>query len=161
MGKPVRTQKMDTVFVLMIFCIFAASVLVSLMFGGSIYKNMTDISNENYEENICLSYIWMKVKNSDESDSIYTGTFQDISVLCLDENYDGITYQTMIYLYDGWVRELFTELGYEFNLEFGEPVARAESLFFETIENGLIKATVNGSESIFIFPRSKNEYIPE
>ena len=159
MGKSVRTQKIDTIFVLLIFCIFAASVLISLMFGGSIYKNTIDKANEKYEENICLSYIWMKVKSSDELDSVYLCTFHDLTVLCLDEEFYGITYQTMIYLYDGWVRELFTELGFEFDPETGTRIMKADSLEFEQIENGIIKITVN-SESMFIYPRSKNEYVP-
>jgi len=159
MGKIVRSQKIDTIFVLVIFCVFAGSVLMALMFGGSIYKNTTDKSNEKYNENICLSYIWMKVKSSDTEDGVYTSKFHDLSVLCLDENYDGITYQTMIYLYDGWIRELFSELGLEFVPGDGEPVIRAESLEFEQLSNNLIKVTVNG-ESMFISPRSKIEYVP-
>lgn len=160
MGKPVRTQKIDTIFVLVIFCIFAASVLISLMFGGIVYKNTTDKANEKYDENICLSYIWMKVKNSDALDSVYIDTFYDLSVLCLDEEYDGITYQTRIYLYDGWVRELFSELGLEFNPETGDRIISADFLGFENLDNGLIKVTAN-SENMIISPRSKNEYSPE
>ena len=160
MRKLVRTQKIDTIFVLVIFCIFAASVLVSLMFGGSIYKNMTDKINKTYDENICLSYIWMKVKNTDVVDGVYIDTFHDLPVLCLDEIFYGITYQTRIYLYDGWVCELFSELGLEFYPDAGMQIMKAEFLDFENLENGLVKVTVD-SESMIVFPRSKNEYSPE
>ena len=159
MAKPVRAQKIDTIFVLAIFCVFAASVLMSLMFGASIYKNTTDKSNEKYGENICLSYVWMKVKNTDSIDNVYVDTFHDLSVLCLDEEYDGITYQTQIYLYEGWVCELFTELGLDFYPDAGMPVVEADSLSFETLDSGLIKVTVN-SESLILYPRSKVEYSP-
>ena len=161
MAKPVRAQKIDTIFVLVIFCVFAASVLISLMFGGSIYKNTTDKANEKYDENICLSYIWMKVKNSDVIDSVYTDKFHDLTVLCLDEDYDYVTYQTRIYIYEGWVCELFSELGLEFYPYAGDQIIRADALEFESLESGLIKATVNNSESMIIYPRSKEEYSPE
>lgn len=154
MGKPVHTQKIDTVFVLIIFCIFAASVLISLIFGGNIYKNTTDKSNEKYDENICLSYIWVKTKNIDTGGA-YVDDFQGRSVLCLEEEYDGIEYLTMIYQENGWVCELFAEKALEFSPQDGTPVIKADSLVFEEVYKGLIKATV-GTESILISPRSKS-----
>lgn len=152
MGKAFRGQSIDTVFVLIIFCIFAASVLAVLMLGGSIYKNMADISQDGYEERTCLSYVWTKVKNGDEAGKILLGDFDGQNVLLLKEEYDGVAYQTMIYYYDGWVRELFCEEGLNFAPEDGTPVIKTTSLSFTALENGLIKAEA-GSGSLLISPR--------
>lgn len=149
----VKTTRVDTIFVLIIFCVFAASVLMVLMLGGSVYKNVTEMARDGYDERTCLAYVWSKVKNSDESGMVYVGDFQGISVLCLEENYNGATYQTMIYLYDGWVRELYSEAGLEFYPEDGVAVIQADSMDFEQFDRGLIKVEV-GSENLLVFPRA-------
>ena len=41
--KTIKSSRVDTVFVLIIFCVFAISMLLVLMLGASIYKNMTEI----------------------------------------------------------------------------------------------------------------------
>lgn len=153
MAKSVRGQKIDTVFVLIIFCIFASSVLIVLMLGGSIYKNMADISQAGYDERTCLSYIWTKVKNGDEAGKIYVDDFNGQAALCLDEVYDGVTYRTVIYYYDGWVRELFSEAGLALAPEDGVAVIKTDSLAFEQLQDGLIKAAA-GAGSLLISPRS-------
>jgi len=152
MNKAVRGQRMDTVFVLMMFLVFAVSVLTVLMLGASVYKNVAVITQDGYNENTCLSYIWSKVKNSDEAGMVYIGQFQGIDVLCIDEVYGDTTYHTMIYMHDGWVRELFCEDGLDFDLEDGTPVIRAQSLSFQRSDDGLIRAR-SGGDDLMISPR--------
>ena len=153
MIKQLHGQKIDTVFVLIIFCIFAASALMVLMMGGSIYKNTVELSWESYDERTGLSYIWTKVKNGDEQGWISLSDFHGSSVLCLAEQYGDDVYLTRIYLHNGWICELFSEDGLEFFPEDGLPVAPAESLFFEQTADGLIKVTVN-TRSLLLYPRS-------
>jgi len=64
MMKATRGKRIDTIFVLIIFCIFAVSVLIVLMLGAGIYRNMNDISNDGRDERTALSYLWKKVKNN-------------------------------------------------------------------------------------------------
>lgn len=158
MGKVFRGQSIDTVFVLLIFCIFAASVLAVLMLGGSIYKNIADISQQGYDERTCLSYVWSKIKNGDEAGKISIGDFNGQNVLMLREEYDGVAYQTIIYYYDGWVRELFFEEGLDFTPEDGTPVIATTSLSFTQLENGLIKAK-SGGDILLISPRGSADAV--
>jgi len=152
--KTVHDNKAGTAASLMIFCVFTMSVLTVLMLGVNAYRNVTDISRDGYEERICLSYIWTKVKNGDEAERVYISDFQGLSALCIDEVYDGAIYHTMIYHYEGWVYELLFESGLEFSPMDGIPVIRNASLSFERIEDGLIKVSA-GSESAFISTRGK------
>jgi hypothetical protein len=145
--------KIDTVFVLLIFCVFAVSMLVVLMLGGSIYKNMTDISKDGYNERTTLSYIWSKAKNLDNEGHISVSYFSDSSALSFQEIFGDTTYETLIYLHDGWVRELFYETGFEFYPEHGTPIIETNLLYFEEISNGLIRATTEYG-SLLISPRS-------
>ena len=148
------TAKIGTAAALMIFGIFTMSVLAVLVLGVDAYKNMTDISREGYDERVCLSYLWTKVKNGDEAERVYIGDFHGLNALCLDEIYEGATYHTMIYHHEGWVYELFFEDGLEFSPEDGVPVIKNGSLSFEQLDDGLIKVSV-GSDCVFISPRGK------
>jgi len=152
-------SKVDTVFVLIIFSVFALSVLMVLMLGARVYKNMTDITSENQEERTLLSYIWTKVKNGDKSGSISVGDFYGLTALCFDEDFGGTPYRTAIYQYDGWLYELFCETEMlsdpsgGFLPEDGVQVMRIDELVFENAEYGMIKVST-GTGSLLLSPRS-------
>lgn len=150
MTKTKSGWKIDSFFVLIIFCIFITSALMSLILGAAAYKNIIDRSYEGQDERICLSYVCTKIKNADNK--VYVGDFYGQSALFITKEYEGVVYRTAIYLYDGWVCELFSETGLEFLPEDGMPVIEAENLVFEEMENGLIEVTVN-SQSLLILPR--------
>jgi len=146
-------NKVDTVFVLMIFCVFAVSVFLVLMLSGSTYRNIADISSEGRDDRIAMSYIRTKVRNADSAGSIYVSEFHGLSALSLEEYFGGNTFVTHIYAYDGWIFELFHVAGVEFTPEDGVPIIRADYLSFEEIAGGLIRVSTD-SGSLFIYPRS-------
>jgi hypothetical protein len=157
--KTTGESKVDTVFVLVIFSVFALSVLLVLTLGARVYKNMTDITSENQKERTLLSYIWTKVKNGDKSESISVGEFSGLTALCFDEEFSGTPYRTAIYQYNGWLYELFceTELLADktagFLPEDGVQVMEIGELKFENVEHGMIKVTAGGL-SLLLYPRS-------
>ena len=142
------TAKLDSVFVVVVFCIFAASVLMVLMLGSEAYQNTSGIINENNDERTALSFIWSKVKNCDAAGSVYIGEFDGLSTLFLDEMIEGYTFQTLIYFYNGWIYELFTEAGFYFYPEDGTRVVRAGGLEFTELQDGLIKASTDAGSLI-------------
>lgn len=154
MKKELQDRKMDTVSVIAVFCLFAVSLLLLLMLGGNAYKGIDKKSRDRHDKRVCLSYISTKVKNSDGAGKVYLNRFYGLPALYLEEEYDKITYQTIIYFYSGRVRELFSEAGLDLSPESGTPVFEAESLDFEAFNGGLIKVTVN-SDSLLIYPRGK------
>ena len=153
MPKASGERKIDTVFVLIIFCIFALSVLMVLMLGATIYKNMTEITRDGQDERLLMSYIWTKVKNTDEAGNVYIGEHSGLAALCLDEEHGGTLYRTVVYHYDGWVYELFCEVGLEFSPESGTKMIKIDDMEFSEREHGLIQITA-GSKSLLIYPRS-------
>ncbi|MCL2840036.1 MAG: DUF4860 domain-containing protein [Defluviitaleaceae bacterium] len=146
-------NKIDTVFVLMIFCVFAVSVFLVLMLSGSVYRNMTDISTHGQNERIMLSYIRTMVRNNDTAESISVRHFNEISALAIEENIGGRIFVTYIYLYDGWARELFHESIHDFGPSAGIPLIRTDLLYFEEVESNLIRVSTNYG-SMLISPRS-------
>jgi len=155
MTKTNRGQRIDTVFVLIIFVVFAISVLLVLMFSANIYQNMTEISREEQDERTVLSYIRTKVRNNDKSGMIYVGEFQGLPALCYDEVFGDVSFRTVVYHYDGWVLELFSEVGLDFHPRDGVPIMELNDLRFEQLDKGLIKVS-SGTKDLLIFPRSNS-----
>ena len=150
MFKTKSQNRVDTVFVLMIFCGFAISVFLVLILGGSTYQNMNDISQEGQSERIVMSYIRTKIRNIDD---VTVGQVDNTTTLELKEHLAGRTFVTIIYLYDGWVREHFHELGRDVRLGDGVPIIDVDALDFEAIDSGLIRVSTNHGDMI-ILPRS-------
>ena len=148
-----KGTSIGTAATLIIFCIFSVSVITVLLLGASAYRNINTTSRAGHDERICLSFVWTRIKNSDGAGGFYVGEFDGAPALFIDEMEGGTRYRTIIYYYDGWMRELFFEEGLEFNRADGSRISRVESLSFEELENGLIKAS-SGTESILIAARS-------
>ena len=148
-----QQNKVDTAFVLLIFCVFAVSVLVVLMLGGSIYRNMVDISRDGHDERTALSYVRTKIRNLDSEGFITVEYFDGIPSLSVQEVFGDRIFNTRIYHYDGYVRELFHEAGFEFYLGDGTRIVSADKLYFEALEDGLIRASTDIG-SLIISPRS-------
>ena len=146
-------NRVDTVFVLMIFCVFAVSVFLVLMLSGSTYSNIVRMSGEGQNERIALSYIRTRVRNADSAESVFVGEFHGLSALRLKERFDEHTFVTQIYLYDGWIFELFHMEGLEFMPQDGVPIIRADYLSFYEITEGLIRVSTD-TGSLLIHTRS-------
>jgi hypothetical protein len=153
MKKAIGGKKIGIVFVLIVFCIFAMSVLIVLMLGAGTYRNVTDISRDGQDERTVLSYIWAKIKNSDDAGKVYVGVYYGSPALFIDEEFSGISFSTVVYHYDGWVYEIFSETGLDLYPSDGERVIRIDDLVFEEYEHGLIKVSV-GTSSLLVSPRS-------
>jgi len=148
------SRKIETVFVLVIFCIFAGSVMLVVMLSGGAYANINEIANESREERILLSYIRTKIRNTDTAGAVSVGEFHGLNALFLEENIGGRDFITKIYLYNGAVHELFFECGETFLPEDGAVIIRTDYLRFSEAENGLIQVcTTLGSA--FILPRAR------
>ena len=146
-------SRIDTIFVLVIFCVFAISVLLVLMLSADMYRKMTDISREGYDNRTGLSYVWTKVKTNDNVGQIHIGDFNGIPAICFDEVFSDVTYTTRVYFYDGWVRELFSEVGIDFLPEDGAQLIQIDDLVFEQLEYDIIKIS-SGGNSLLIYPRA-------
>ena len=146
-------NKIETAFVLMIFCAFAMSVFLVLMLSASIYSNMVEKSNEFQNERIALSYIRTMIRSADRENVISVGSFHGLSALILEEEFEGFAFVTKIYHYNGWLHELFMEQGENFLPADGMPIIRSDYLEFAINDHGMVQAS-NGFGTILISPRS-------
>ena len=153
MKNAIKSRNIDTIFVLIVFSIFAFSILMVLMLGASVYRNINDITRSEQHEHAAISYVWTKLKNFDDKDAISVGEFDGISAVFIDENIDRTDFRTAIYVYDGWLLELFSEKALDFSPQNGRGIVQANEMTFKEINNGLIEITM-GSKKLLLSPRA-------
>lgn len=135
----------DTVFVLVLFAVFAITVLFVLMSGAGVYKNTQSLMQERYEERTALSYITAKVNHHDTDGTIYVTEFEGLDALAFKAEVGGVDSVTYMYYYGGAVRELTCPDGIELKPDAGQEIIEAADLDFET-DGDLITVTCTGSK---------------
>ena len=106
--KKENKHMVDILFVISLFCVFAFSALMLVIIGADVYKKTVSNMDNNYSTRTAFAYISEKVRQNDHADAISISTFGDGDALVLTENFYGTDYYTYLYMYDGSVRELFT-----------------------------------------------------
>lgn len=139
-----RRHGLDSVFVLLLFGVFACCLMLVLLTGARSYKSVADRGEVAYEQRICTQYIATKVRHNDYSGGVTVGPFSEeepeLSTLFLHQTIEGEDYWVRIYCYDGTVRELFTEANQAMEPEDGQEVMAASALEL-TLEEGLLTIT--------------------
>ena len=164
MRKTVKGHTIDVVFVLSIACAFAASILMVLMLGVGVYGNIQKTADVQFNERVCLSYITAKIHRNDVAGYVRAAEFDSVSALYLDQEFDGVYYNTIIYAYDGRLMELFCEKDQMENLgltpESGTPVlSDVDYVAFEAVKPNLLlveyRDSDGGEGSIYVNLRSE------
>jgi len=122
--------KMGSLMALVVFLIFAVCVLMVLLTGADVYKRLVDRDRASYDQRTAVNYLTTKVRQADLVDMVRIQNSEDRDVLVITEEIDGNCYETWIYCYDGYIRELFTAAGSGLPLEAGDKVLEAEQLMF-------------------------------
>ncbi len=137
MFKDKHRFKIDSIAVFMLGAIFLFLSIGLVVFGGSIYHNIVETSNQNDQSRVALAYFSNQIRRADLADSLEVGQLFDTEALLLKQNYDGYQYITYLYCHEGKLYEQFVEQGYEVEPSFGTPLMDMQSLAFY-LEDGLL-----------------------
>lgn len=129
----------DIVFMLALFCAFAAAVLSVLLAGGNAYQAIAGNMEEQYDERTCLAYLDAKLRHYDEQGMVTVQQFAGCDALALSETVDDVGYTTLIYFADGYVRELYFEEGLQFQPENGEKIIAVQDLQITQVSDDLLR----------------------
>jgi hypothetical protein len=109
MSKSNNSHPISIVFVLTLAGIFAASILMVLMLGVGVYGNLQKTAEMQFNDRISFSYVATKIRAHDSANAIRVGEFAGASALFLDDDFYDEEFTTIIYTYDGWLKEIFTD----------------------------------------------------
>lgn len=126
--------------VLTLICVFAVTMLLTLSTGAAVYRKVQARVEESSAGRVGISYLSAKLHGGDSAGQAAAGTFGGVDAVYLYQELGGESYETILYVYDGWLRELFCERDGGLSPEDGETIAQAQSLTV-TEENGLLSLT--------------------
>ena len=110
----------------LIYGMFALFSLFLVVIGAKVYRDLAFAGSENAEIRSAFSYVANKVRMSGGlAGAAHVENREGTAVLSLRESYDGAEYETVIYYYDGALREYFGPLGQRFMPQAGERIAEA------------------------------------
>ena len=126
MKRSLRQPYMESLMALALFGVFAACITAVLLAGAGAYRRLRELDNKSYYRRAALQYVAAESRQGDRDGGIAVGRLTERDALVLAETIDGSCYETWIYCYDGYLRELFTEQGTDLAPEGGEKVLRAD-----------------------------------
>jgi hypothetical protein len=142
--------------ILGIFMIFS---LILINVGAKVYKNIVLSNNANFELRTSLSYLATKIRQADSSSLKAAEENDGYTILSLKEEINGEYYETLIYHYDGFLREIFQEEGMEYDLGSGIETIEIDEFTIEETETGLLHLTARNKagemEDLKIYLRSR------
>lgn len=126
---------------LLLFGIFALCVLLVLLTGADVYKGLTERERANYDGRTAAQYLATRVRQADTLEGLRVEEFGGLDALVLSEEIEGETYETRIYCYDGYIRELFAAVESELTPEDGDKVLPLEGMSLDWQE-GVLRAEI-------------------
>ena len=123
---------LDGLLALILFGVFAVSILVVLLCGADAYNRLTQRDQAAYEHRTGLQYVAARVRQAD--------AFGETSALVL-----GQEYLTRVYYYDGYIMELYADASAELEPQDGEKILPASDLSF-TLSDDLLNISFTDSQ---------------
>ena len=152
-----KKSSLTGVLVLLVFAVFMVSVLFVLLSGADTVQKLTNRDQRTYDHRTAVQYVAMRVHQADAA-GVVTVEAGEVPTLVLTEQIEGQPYQTRIYCYDGYLREMFCVADAGLSPEFGEEILPMED-FRVTRTGTLLQAefllTDGTAESLCLYLRSE------
>lgn len=120
-----KTTKITDVLALLVFAIFAVCVLLVLLGGAKVYRQVVAQGEAQFEKRTAAQYVTMRVR---QAEAVTVDTFGEGDALVIAEKLDGETYLTRVYCCDGYLRELYCAEDAALLPRDGEKILPADSL---------------------------------
>jgi len=147
-----RKHVVDVLFVITLFCVFAAACLFVVIIGANVYRSTIDRMQTNFEVHTSIAYVATKIRHNDTAGNIHMDTLDGKNALVLElELYDQI-FQTWIYHYDGALREVFINRDHAYALSpgAGQKLVEVYSFTIDIVDNRLIILGAQSADGVSV-----------
>lgn len=162
MSGQMKKNNMGGILVLLVFAIFMVSILMVLLTGADVVQSLNQRDQASYSRRTAVQYLSTRIRQADRDGAVSVRSFAGQDALVLSETIDGATYETLVYCFDGYLRELFSELGLEQEPEFGEKILPADR-FSVSDEGGFLLVEIaldeDSVETLVLGLRSEGETV--
>lgn len=141
------THRIDTIFVIALFAVFAVTAFLVVLIGAKQYKQTADKMNHNYEVRTATSYLQEKIRQNDENANFQVVPFFETQALSFSTIEEGQIYFTYIYYYDGYLRELYVSQDSIYEISSGHKIISLNNFVPEKLQSNLLKITVTDTKN--------------
>ena len=128
MSRSGPSHSISGVFVFLLLGIFAVFSTVMVLLGAKAYKATAERAADHNASRIASAYMRSMVRADDSLDSLSVEDLDGLPAVTMRYEYDGVEYLTRIYVYEGMIRELFTDAETEFEPDYGEVVCAVDEM---------------------------------
>lgn len=132
----------DIIFVLALFCLFALSAVFLITIGADIYGKTVDNMESNFNTRTALAYITEKVRQSDAGEQISVGEFSGQTALIITSRISDTDYNTYIYEYNGYLKELMCRKDVVPGAEAGQDILEVSEFKLMPVSDHLINCRI-------------------
>ncbi|WP_322170471.1 DUF4860 domain-containing protein [Acutalibacter caecimuris] len=136
MKKTTVKHNLDGIAALLLFAVFAVCILMVLLTGADAYRRLTSRDNEAYAQRTGTQYLAQRVRQADVAGSVEIADFDGVPALQLRDGSENVT---RIYVYDGWLMELYSDPANGLGPEAGEYIMEAQGLELDLDYNGCLR----------------------
>ncbi len=122
-----NARKIENLISPVLFAVFALCILFVLLTGAKAYRTVTARDAAAFDSRTAVQYLSTRVRQGD-SGKLSVGELDGCSALILTEDIEGETYCTFVYVYEGFLCELFTAEESGLGPADGEKLFALESL---------------------------------
>lgn len=139
-----RNSSIEIVFPVVLFLVFTLSALFIILFAARTYQHIVKESAEQYDSSTSAAYLVQKIHAGDSMYNISLCNIEGTDGIRLHQYIEDQPFVTYIYVYDGYLRELFTgEDNDTVSLSAGTPLFAARGFSASYIKDGLLTITVD------------------
>ena len=146
-----KESKLTDLMALMVLLVFALCIMMVLLMGTRVYRQLLDKGAAAFTDRMSGRYLTTRVH---QAESISVEDFEGCTALVIPEVADGENYNTLVYWYDGYIRELYCVEGAQLYPEDGEKVLETEEMLLSE-EGGLLTAQVGDQQIRLSIPVKK------
>ncbi len=144
----VDSQSFGRVFTVILFVMFIVLLLLAIMAGTLVYKNLSTMSSVANDSRVALSLLANSVRGVDAAGAVGVGVGPEGNALVLTETFPSGTFETRIYLYKGQVMQEYAVTGAEYTPERATPVVASKTFGFEYADGLLSLTTDHGTAEV-------------
>lgn len=127
-------------------CVFGTALLLAMTAGAGVYRHVGARIDGASRERVGLTYITAKIHSADEAGGVEIAPFGGADAVRLLQDLDGASYETILYVYDGALRELFCQRDWEPTPDAGQAIAEARELRVREEPPGLLRLECVGAD---------------
>jgi len=146
-----KESKLSGLPTMMALLAFALCTLLVLLMGVRVYQRLLDAGESAFTRRTAMGYIFTRIH---QAENAVLENFDGCATLVLPEEIEGAHYRTLVYWYDGYLRELYCAADAKLHPQDSERILKTPEIFFE-MENTLLAVHMEGNCAYLRLPAGK------